>query len=45
MGVSHYSTDRQVAVTSSDMLQSASKVREEERDSKLVNMDINEAGF
>lgn len=36
--VSHYSTDRQVAVTCQDMLQCASKSRKV--DCKLVSMDV-----
>ncbi len=41
---SHYSTDLQVAVTRQDMLQCGKKGRGEE-DCKLVNMDVNNAGF
>ncbi len=41
--VSQYCTDLQVAVTHPDMLQCTSKGRE--TDCKLVNRDVNDAGF
>ncbi len=42
--VSHYSTVQQEAVTRQDMLQYASKDREDE-DCKIVNMEVKNAGF
>lgn len=42
--MSHYSTDQQVAVTCQDILQYASKGREEE-ECKIVHLDVNNTEF